>query len=49
MDVYEGERPEGNNQGFVTRTNRFVNRKEAYRIHFPDRSEPDELRSDDLY
>ena len=49
MQGYEGERPEGDDQGFVTSTNRFLNRKEAYRIHFPDRAEPDELLSDDLY
>jgi len=49
MDGYEGERPNGEDQGFVTLTNRFVNRREAYRLHFPDRAEPDELRSDDLY
>jgi hypothetical protein len=45
MQGYEGER----DQGFVTSTNRFVNRKEAYRIHFPDYTEPAELHSDDLY
>lgn len=49
MDGYEFERPDGDNQGFVTSINRFVNRREAYRLHFPDRAEPDELRSDDLY
>lgn len=49
MDGYHGEQPLGDDQGFVTSTNRFVNRREAYRLHFPDRTEPDELRSDDLY
>jgi hypothetical protein len=49
MDGYEGERPHGDDQGFITSTNRFVNRHEAYRLHFSDRTEPDELRSDDLY
>jgi hypothetical protein len=49
MVGYEGEQPNGENQGFVTSTGRFVNRREAYQIHFPDRAEPDELRSDDLY
>ena len=46
---YENEEPSGDNQGFVTSTNRFVNRAEAYRLHFPDFSEPGELHSDDLY
>ena len=46
---YENEQPHGENQGFVTSTNRFVNRAEAYRLHFPDRTQPDELQSDDLY
>ena len=49
MDGYHGEQPRGDDQGFITSTNRFVSRLEAYRIHFPDRTEPDELRSDDLY
>lgn len=49
MDGYENEEPLGEDQGFVTSTNRFVNRREAYRLHFPNRAEPDELRSDDLY
>lgn len=49
MDGYEREQPRGNDQGFLTSNNRFVNRREAYRLHFPDRAEPDELRSDDLY
>lgn len=49
MDGYEGEQPHGENQGFVTSTGRFVNRREAYRLHFSDMTEPDELRSDDLY
>jgi hypothetical protein len=49
MEGYQGEQPDGQDQGFVTSTNRFVNRREAYRLHFPDRAEPDELRSDDLY
>jgi hypothetical protein len=49
MQGYEGEQPEGGDQGFVTSTNRFVTRKEAYRIHFPDYTEPAELHSDDLY
>ena len=42
MQGYEGEQPEGDDQGFVTSTNRFVNRKEANRIHFPDYTEPAE-------
>jgi hypothetical protein len=46
---YEGEHPRGEDQGFVTSENRFVTRREAYRLHFPDRTEADELRSDDLY
>jgi hypothetical protein len=45
---YEHEQPRGDDQGFVTNANRFVNRKEAYRLHYPDRIEPDELQSDDL-
>ncbi|SDK42703.1 hypothetical protein SAMN05444163_8084 [Bradyrhizobium ottawaense] len=49
MEGYQGEQPYGDDHGFVTSTNRFVNRREAYRLHFPDRVEPDELRSDDLY
>jgi hypothetical protein len=49
MQGYEGEQPDGDDQGFVTSTNRFVNRLEAYRLHFPDRTEPDELHSDELY
>lgn len=49
MDGYECEQPHGENQGFVTSANRFVTRAEAYRLHFPDRKEPDELHSDDLY
>lgn len=49
MDGYECEQPHGEDQGFVTSNNRFVNRREAYRLHFPDRAEPDELRSDNLY
>jgi hypothetical protein len=49
MQGYEGERPEGDDQGFVTSASRFVNRKEAHRIHFPDSTEPAELHSDDLY
>lgn len=49
MDGYEFEQPDAESQGFVTSTNRFVNRREAYRLQFPDRTEPDELRSDDLY
>ena len=46
---YENEQPHGENQGFVTSANRFVNREEAYRLHFPERTEPGELQSDDLY
>jgi hypothetical protein len=46
---YEGEQPHGEDQGFVTSANRFVTRGEAYRLHFPDRTEPDELHSDDLH
>jgi len=49
IDGYEGEQPLGEDQGFVTSTNRFINRGEAYRLHFPDRREPDELHSDDLH
>ena len=49
MSGYESEQPSGNNQGFVTSTNRFVNRADAYRLHFPDSTEPGELQSDDLY
>jgi hypothetical protein len=45
---YENEQPHGNDQGFVTSANRFVNRAEAYRLHFSERTEPDELQSDDL-
>lgn len=45
---YENEQPRRDDQGFVTSTNRSVNRKEAYRLHYPDRVEPDELQSDDL-
>jgi hypothetical protein len=48
MPGYENEYPEGDDQGFVTLNNRFVNRKEAYRLHFPDRFERDELQSEDL-
>ena len=48
MPGYENEYPEGDDQGFVTLDNRFVNREEAYRLHFPDRVERDELQSDDL-
>jgi hypothetical protein len=49
MQGYEGEQPHGDDQGFVTSTNRFVNRGEAYRLHYPDFTEPGELHSDDLY
>jgi hypothetical protein len=49
MHGYEDENPNGDDQGFVTSTERFVNRKEAYRLHFPDFIEPGELHSDDLY
>jgi hypothetical protein len=49
MQGYECEQPHGDDQGFVTSTNRFVNRGEAYRLHFPDLTEPGELHSDDLY
>jgi hypothetical protein len=49
VDGYHGEKPHGEDQGFVTSANRFVNRREAYRLHFPDKAEADELRSDDLY
>jgi hypothetical protein len=49
MDGYESEQPHGGNQGFLTSINSFVNRREAYRLHFPNWTEPDELRSDDLY
>lgn len=49
MSGYESEQPSGDNQGFMTSTNRFVNRAEAYRLHFPDRTEPGELQSDDYY
>ena len=46
---YEGEQPRGKDQGFVTSADKFVSREQAYRLHFPNRSEPDELQSDDLY
>lgn len=46
---YENEYPHEDDQGFVTSADRFLDRKEAYRLHFPDRTEPDELRSEDLY
>ena len=49
MQGYEGEQPDGDDQGFVTSTNRFVSREEAYRIHFPKFVELGELHSDDLY
>jgi hypothetical protein len=49
MQGYEGEQPHGDNQGFLTSTNRFVNRVDAHRLHFPDSAEPGELHSDDLY
>lgn len=49
MDGYQDEQPHREDQGFITSADRFVNRQEAYRLHFPDREEPDELRSDDLY
>jgi hypothetical protein len=49
MQGYEGEQPSGDDQGFFTSTNRFVNREEAHRIHFPNSTEPGELHSDDLY
>ncbi len=49
MQGYEGEQPHGDDQGFLTSTNRFVNREEAYRLHFPDSTERGELHSDDLY
>ena len=49
MEGYEAEQPYGDDQGFVTSSNRFVTRGEAYRLHFPDRTETDELHSDDLY
>jgi hypothetical protein len=48
MDGHQNEQPHGEDEGFVTSSNRFVNRREAYRLHFPDREEPDELRSDEL-
>jgi hypothetical protein len=49
MHGYEREQPHGEDQGFVTSTNRFVNRAEVYRLHFPDFTEPGELHSDELY
>jgi hypothetical protein len=49
MEGYEGEQPHAEDQGFVTSADRFATRREAYRLHFPDRTEPDELHSDDLY
>ena len=49
MEGYEGEQPHAEDQGFVTYADRFATRREAYRLHFPDRTEPDELHSDDLY
>ena len=42
---YENEQPHGEDQGFVTSANRFVNREEGYRLHFPERTEPGELPS----
>jgi hypothetical protein len=45
---YEAESPSGEDQGFLTTLGRFVGREEAYRIHFPERSVPDELQSDDI-
>lgn len=48
MPGYENEYPHEHDQGFVTVTNRFVNREEAYRLHFLERNEPSELQSDDL-
>lgn len=32
MPGYEGERPHGDDQGFITSRNRYVTREEAYRI-----------------
>lgn len=49
MAGYECENPSGDDQGFVTSADRFVSRREAYRLHFPNRSEPDDLHSDQLY
>jgi hypothetical protein len=48
MPGYEDESPRGADQGFITLSNRFVDRAEAYRLHFPNRVEPGELQSDDL-
>lgn len=57
---YEDERPHGDDQGFITSTNRYVNRKEAYKIFVEsgavsvdEKEHPmkgrDELFSEDLY
>ncbi len=46
---HESEQPSESNQGFVTSTNRFVNRDEAFRLHFPHSTELSELESVDLY
>jgi hypothetical protein len=48
MTGYEDECPQGADQGFITLSNRFVDRAEAYRLHFPNRVEAGELQSDDL-
>jgi hypothetical protein len=48
MEGYEREKPKGENQGFITSCNRFVTRREAYCIHFPERVEAEELTSEDL-
>lgn len=57
---YEDERPHGDDQGFLTSKNRYVNREEAYRIFVEsgavsvdEEQHPmasrDELYSEDLY
>lgn len=48
MDGYESKQPRGQRHGFITSADRYVNRREAYRLHFPDRAEQGELYSDDL-
>lgn len=48
MDGYESEQPRGECHGFITSADRYVHRREAYRLHFPERTEQGELHSDDL-
>lgn len=50
---YEDERPSGDNQGFITSENRYVNREEAYKIQVAAGKMKDDnggrLYSEDLY